>query len=851
MAKNKKKFFNNKTIIFSVFVILFGLLTIIPFPWNESINDTFIDLQFKLRGSRQISDDFLVVFIGDEDLKSLNGWPTTRDYYSYVLHILNSKGAKVVALDILFAQRDKYHPEYDQTLIEFTRNYGNVCLPMTFSELSLTDTLFAGINPTYPFDELKDNAAGIGFSNFAKIENVRRVPVIVSSQNEIIPSFGFEMARLFLDKKEEIQFRGNSILLNDKFTITVNENSFLRLNHYGSFENINSIGFVDLLQIYKETPDSLNFENKLVLITVSAAGVANFKSTPLENVFPSSLVHLTVAENIIYQNYLIEIPPYLKLLILVLLITCTWFLINLKKIVNIISAFILLFGYWVVAMLFFSFSHLILPLFHPTLAIIITSIVIHVLNRNEKQKMDAVLNDMLQKQLSSKEDQLQQTKEKLNELNKQLQLESVSKEEIQNQTDENRNTILKLEKEINDLKSYESDRSQSAKDLVEFENIIYSKNSKMTTVLDLVSKIFSNDIPVLINGETGTGKEMIANAIYKKSDRKNAPFIAVNCGALSETLLESELFGHEKGSFTGAVAMRKGKFELADGGIIFLDEISETSPSFQSRLLRVLQESTFERVGGEKSIKVNIRVIVATNKNLQDEIEKGRFRSDLFYRLNGFPITIPPLKERVEDIPLLAEHFLKKHEFDVSFSENSMRVLQNYSWPGNVRELENVVRRTAIIASSTNRELVKEEDLPDELKAKLPNQIVDSIHKPLEEQILESLRSLKFSRSAILQTAKALGNKDRGTITEYFRGICFQHLVAAEFEIAVAAQIIAGTDDKEMVTQVEVKIIEYLNNIKSSISVSNADDFESLAKGLPKKYHEYLKSVVSYLSDKK
>jgi len=294
--------------------------------------------------------------------------------------------------------------------------------------------------------------------------------------------------------------------------------------------------------------------------------------------------------------------------------------------------------------------------------------------------------------------------------------------------------------------------------------------------------------------------------------------------------------------------MRKGKFEQADGGVIFLDEISETSPSFQSRLLRVLQESTFERVGGEKSISVNVRVIAATNKNLQEEIEQNRFRSDLFYRLNGFPITIPPLKERIEDIPLLVAHFLKKHNFDLSFSENSMRILQNYSWPGNVRELENVVRRAAIMAASANRELIQREDIPEEIISQQSSQIIDSIHKPLEEQILESLRSFKFSRSAISQTAKTLGNKDRGTITEYFRGICFQHLVSSEFDINKAAQIIADTNDEEMFTAVELKINEYLNNLKSSVNTFNADDFESLAKGLPKKYHEYLKSVIDHLS---
>ena len=843
------KIINTKTILQTTLITIFSLLTIFPFPWNDSVNDSIIDLQFKIRGSRQMSEDLVVVFIGDEDLKSLGSHPISRDYYSYAIHILKSKGAKVIALDILFAQKDKYHPEFDQTLVDFAKNSGIVCLPMVFSELIPTNGFYQGINPIYPMTELKNSAAGIGFSNFAKIENVRSVPLFVFSQNDIIPSFGSEIARIFLDKEKIVRFKRNFIGMNEEISDGVNEKGFLRLNHFGSLENIKSIGFVDLLQTYKDIPDSLNFEGKLVLVTVSAAGVANFKSTPLESVFPSSLVHLTVAENLIFQNYLVEISFFKKLLILLVLIAASLIMLNLKNKNYIVLTFILLVCYWIIAMLFFSFSNLVLPLFYPTLAIISFVFIDQIFSRNQKQKMDAVLKDMFKKQLTSKEDQLQQSKEKLNQIELQLQQESISKEEIQNQANKSKSVILKLEKEINDLKSYDSEEINKSKITVDFENIIYSKISEMANVLDLVLKVVANDIPVLIIGDTGTGKEMIANAIHKKSNRKHAPFIAVNCGALTETLLESELFGHEKGSFTGAVAMRKGKFELADGGVIFLDEVSETSPAFQAKLLRVLQESTFERVGGEKSIKVNIRVIAATNKYLQDEIEQGRFRSDLFYRLNGFPISIPPLKERVEDIPLLAEHFLEKHGFNLSFSENSIRVLLNYSWPGNVRELENIVRRSAIMTSSANRKLVQEEDLPDDIKSIHSNKITDPIHKPLEVQILESLRTLKFSRSAISQTAKSLGNKDRGTITEYFRGNCFQYLVSSGFDISKAAKIIADSNDEELVEAVKAKINEYLSNLKSSISSSDSLDIKSISKGLPKKYHPYLKEVVSFLKN--
>jgi len=826
---------NSKILQFSAIIIFFVLVSILPFPWNDSVNDSLIELQFKLRGERQITDDFVVIYIGDEDLKTLGSWPISRDYYSYIIHILTSSGARVIALDVLLAQKNKYHPEYDRTLVDFVKNAGNVCLPLTFSEIITTDSSYKGINATYPFKELLESATCVGFSNFSKLENVRNVPLIAEHKNDIHLSFGYQMAALF--SKENL----NNSNSNAKR---------IRLNHFGSLENITSIGFVDLLQTHKNNPDSLNFKGKLVLVTVTATGVANLKSTPFDNAFPSSLVHLTVAENLINFNYLVDTPLYLNLIIMILLGAGYWILVTIFKRKSIVTPIIYLCVYWIAAMLFFSFSNLTLPLFYPSLAIISLMIAQQIVSTKELQKMDSVIHVMLQTELEGKENQLLSIKEKLKESDDQLKNESELKEEIQLKATENKNQVLQLEKEINDLKLYSNSGTFESKEILEFEKIIYSKDSKMTEILDLVSKVVTSDIPVLIYGETGTGKEMIANAIHKKSERKNAPFVALNCGALPETLLESELFGHEKGSFTGATSMRKGKFELADGGIIFLDEISETSPAFQAKLLRVLQESTFARVGGEKSIKVDVRVIAATNKDLQKEIDENRFRSDLFFRLNGFPIAIPSLIERTEDIPLLTQHFLEKHDFKVSFSNTAMKTLLNYCWPGNVRELENIVRRAAIMASSSTRELIQKEDLPDEIQLYQKTQNLESIHKPLEDQILESLRSLKFSRSAISQTAKALGNKDRGTITEYFRGICFQKLIESNFNILQTAQLIADTSDDNIVKQVEIKINEYVNNLKSNIKSSESSNIETLSKGLPKKYHEYLREVITYLSNK-
>ena len=229
------------------------------------------------------------------------------------------------------------------------------------------------------------------------------------------------------------------------------------------------------------------------------------------------------------------------------------------------------------------------------------------------------------------------------------------------------------------------------------------RSAPMVSLFRTIGLVARNPATVLITGETGTGKELMAETIHFASDRRQGPLIKVNCAALPETLLESELFGHEKGAFTNALTQRKGRFEVAHKGTIFLDEIGELSQSTQKKLLRVLQEREFERVGGNVPIKVDVRVVAATNKTLADEMAAGRFRDDLFYRLNVIAVHMPPLRERKDDIPALVEHFLDKHRFSPTtpparISEEAMVVLEKYDWPGNVRELENIIERAVVMS---------------------------------------------------------------------------------------------------------------------------------------------------------
>lgn len=237
------------------------------------------------------------------------------------------------------------------------------------------------------------------------------------------------------------------------------------------------------------------------------------------------------------------------------------------------------------------------------------------------------------------------------------------------------------------------------------DGLLVGRSAAMLRLRQLIERVAPTDATVLVTGESGTGKEMISREFYRRSPRRGHPFIKVNCAAISETLIESEFFGHERGAFTGATERREGRFELANNGTLLLDEVSEIPPSLQAKLLRVLQEREFERVGGSRTIKVNVRIIATSNRDLLSHVQKGEFRQDLYYRLNVFPVHVPALRERIEDIPLLADHFLRrftrKHGVKVTgFSDSARTSMLAYRWPGNVRELQNTIERAVILSES-------------------------------------------------------------------------------------------------------------------------------------------------------
>lgn len=345
-------------------------------------------------------------------------------------------------------------------------------------------------------------------------------------------------------------------------------------------------------------------------------------------------------------------------------------------------------------------------------------------------------------------------------------------------------------------------------------DIIFHPRSPVSDILKKASQIAESKLPVLITGESGTGKEKIAQYIHQRSSRKDQPFIAVNCSSLNDGLIESELFGHEQGSFTGANKTKIGRFELANGGTLFLDEIGETTASFQSKVLRVLQENVFERVGGTVGIKIDVRIIAATNKDLKEMSSKGKFREDLFYRLHGFELEIPSLRERKDDIEVLFKHFLYTLDPSLSYSPQLIEWLKEQRWQGNVRQLQSAVQRCVLNARMHDRTFIIPKDL--ELGGQSNGESSDDSVQTVQK-VLDGLRKYHFDHRSIAKVSVDLA-LHRSTVTEYFRGWVIRLLVQhGEDRPKILAAFLQGTEpvDRE---KFEERVDGYITAVHTSVT---------------------------------
>jgi transcriptional regulator with GAF, ATPase, and Fis domain len=863
----------------AVITIVLLILTWLMPQTIGSIDRTLLSTEFRLRGERATDSSVVILYFSSDDLAILGDLPLKRSYYALLVNALNDLGVKAIGFDIGFTEEDKEHGEYDKLLCSVVKKSDNVVLSGYFRSLPGDKTISTpavpgdygyqirppenvlhGSQPEFPFPALLGSAAGFGHTNF---DDYYRIPLLISYGDRIIPSFFLEVLRLSKNVQKSdvslspnlltIQGSGNSIAIPTDAQLRVN------INYAGKFRSLPVYPVIRFLKAY----DTLkmggtsalqvsDIKGKIALVSIIAEGRSAFISTPFESQFPSIGIHAMAIHNAKGNNFLAFLPPFAEYSIALLIGLCCALLLRgskLRRGIAVIAAIVVLvivisFILFAQANLFIAPTRILMTAFIVTLSLLVirhqqVQDQLHVL-KSERSSIVSQLEDK-ESILAALEHELKEAARVDNGEQRMNLVEDVKKLKEQ---------IQQLKSKAGEDKPAEFDAAASPGLLKDFFGILYHSSGPMAPIIDFVKVIANNNAPVLILGESGTGKELVARGIHLLGDRKNKPFIAVNCGALTETLLESELFGHERGSFTGAVKEKPGRFELADGGTIFLDEIGETSEAFQVKLLRVIQEGAFERVGGVETKSVNVRVITATNRDIKKEVEQKKFREDLYYRLNVFTVQLPPLRERMLDLPLLANALIMKESPEMKLSVGALEIIQKYEWKGNIRELQSVIKRAVLLSQSEKRSIIHIKDLPEEISAK------SIISSTIEEKIMESMRRKQFSRSAISETADELGGLNRGTVSEYFRGECFRIFVEHQFELNAAVQAITGTSQPEVTEKVEKRLREFLRNATENVVFS--DSLENIKtsskpkyKNLALRYHPSLDAIIEAFYQKK
>ncbi|HLX12645.1 MAG TPA: sigma 54-interacting transcriptional regulator [Bacteroidota bacterium] len=873
-----------KYIIVGGGLALVCLVATVLFPgFVDTVDHSILFTQYRVRGPLKPDSSVVILYFNSDDISILGDLPLKRNYYALVVDVLQSLHAKAVGFDIGFTEREEEHRDYDNLFSSVVQRAGNVVLGGYFRTLgdepapASTDTIekslhsfsysdataanyYNGSDVELPFPELLAGASAVGHTN---IDDRFNVPLFIRSGKALVPAFALELLRVGVGaKKSDVTITPNDVRIAhgaNPITLPFDERGVARINYAGSIGVIPSYPVVSFLKAYDTlksggTPSIpvQSAAGKIVLVGIIAEGRSAFFPTPYQQQFPSVGLHAMFIENALQGYFLQECSLFGQCILVVLFAGLIVALFSGFRISVAIGGTVVLTVLALCASMF-AFSHFvyIIPLARLLLTTIVVSFALVLykhqevqaemeLLRGERERIDRQLRDkervlaMLEREMSSAEG------DRGTEPSRSLV------EEVQKFKEEIRQLKLKAE----DLQPGSDAPNVSLLERKEYHGIIYRAGGPMEKIVEFARMIADNDAPLLILGESGTGKELIARSIHLESRRRDKPFIAVNCGALSETLLESELFGHERGAFTGAIKEKPGRFELANSGVIFLDEIAETSEAFQVKLLRVLQEGTFERVGGTETHKVNVRVLAATNRDVRKSVEEKKFREDLYYRLNVFTVNIPPLRERPEDLPLLIESFVRGDSPETSTSVGVINALVAHRWQGNVRELQSVLKRAVIMASSEGRNIVQLKDLPAEISRNA------ALSGEIEDRILLSLRQKQFSRSAISETADELGGLSRGTVAEYFRGTCFKSFYDKQWNFDEAVRMISGTDDTEMTSRVEKKFREYLSNAVENVNHSvSFQEIKRVSSGkyknLPQRYHPFLDEIIESFYRKK
>lgn len=809
--ESKYKIIINIILLFIVLLILFN-----SHEFERKINNFSFETLKTILGEQTPDSNIVLITISENDISQIGPWPLKRSYYALLINKLTELGAKKIGFEILLSDKFVNLSVYDKLLDNEIIRSGKVVL------------------------------SSVGFGGDSKNKNVvdsiiysaplYRNSNIKSGHLNFYENFGFDIPLVLISNdKNELSF---SAALAD-LKIEDVKNEIKKVNFVSSWKKFKHY---ETVEFFEEVKNNLSFEknikDKIIIIGVTENTIAKEISSVYNVDSPGLVLHAFALDNILQNRFINDSIFNFSRVFFSILAFLFILGFNKKpynyKIYGLILALIMLI---VISLFLLNFNIIVSYSFYliPLLVLLILEFGIYILEKRELLKGKISEAEVLKNLLSSKENELKN-------------LEEESKLRGENESRQLLEKIKNLQNDIKRLTVKEEDNIKLEDENVEkkssyFEGIVY-RSKGMESVVSTIQKVAPVDATVLILGESGTGKELVAQALHKLSNRKSNNFVAVNCSALSENLLESELFGSVKGAYTGSVSDKIGRFEFADKGTFFLDEIAETSENFQAKLLRVIQNREFEKVGSNKTQKIDIRIIAATNKNLIDAVKEKSFREDLYYRLNVISIELTPLRERKEDIEPLTLYFIEKEEKDFSISKAAMDAIENHNWKGNVRELEGVIKRAVIFARSSERNMIQLQDLP--------NEIASASTMTFDEIVLDSLRNKEFSHSSIIETAKEL-EVSRTLISENFRGILFRTFVNLDFNIEKTVFEISGKDDKTVYEKIKSKLDKYLINIFTDIKKLSERDFESVKeklnskyKNLPQKFHFYLDEIIKY-----
>lgn len=796
----------------SLLIIAIVLPAFIP-SLKYSLNYTTESLIKNILPEKTPDTSIILVNITSDDIEKIGPWPIKRSYYALLIRNLKLVGVKKIGLEVFLSTRLASQSVYDKILEKEIAEAGNVVLSSVAGEIYERNGKFFTDSLSYSTPKLLNEGFQTGHINFISDEDFL-IPVSLTSFNSVETAFSVKLADSNTDKEKII------------------------LNFISSWNKFKKYSLLEFFELVNDNENAEKiFKDKIVLIGVTDPQISPQYKTAFDSELPGLALHAFAVDNLLnncfYDDTLLLPQIGFSIILLLLMIYffenqnpkslvyasgCLFLFISVSVLLQEVFYFKVEYSYFTLGFAFIVIIQLIQKIYESGAVLDVAL--------NEKE----ALRSLLQR----KEEELALLKNRF---------ENFSKE---NST-ELKNEIEKLQSEIQKLQESNEDSKIADELALQKVEVFYGiayRSKQMQSVVDLIKKAAPTDSTILITGESGTGKELVANAIHKLSSRADKNFVVVNCAALTETLLESELFGYVKGAFTGAISDKQGKFELADKGTIFLDEIGETSENFQVKLLRVLQSGDIEKVGSTKTLKVDVRVIAATNKNLEHLVREKKFRDDLFYRINVININLPPLRERKEDIDVIIKHLLRDESVQISVA--ALKALNEFDWLGNVRELESVIKRAVIFAKAEKRNIIQLNDLPD--------QIIKTVKTNFEELVLESLRQKKFSHSAISETAKELGNINRTVVAENFRGYSFKLFVENNFDKKLTVKQVASSEDNDVLKRVEQKFDTWIENIKEDINSVHEKDFESIKnqfaskyKNLPQRFHPFLDEVIKYL----